>query len=407
MNYTIQGILGTALANLASISGIDYPSGTNVVTFDGATGHKLIVGQSEYSAPSFSVAFGSKISFTNKTGKTLPVGSRYYLDLQSYLSSAIPVAGLYVKNEFAGGPAVTTYDDGAARGKARIALSSSTTDDGWSALNIGLNIVPGDGGVGTRAEAAGPRLQQQFERDWDNGLGALKTGTVSVAVDGTIVTGVGTLFTSEITVGGYYYFGGNSKLIASVESNTRMTLAKPHAVGCSGSAIRAKQGQNEWWVSLGDNRCFQINVLTDDPNFGYNTMLAPARITPNVANTTLEYLADRRALTLDGSLQVNGVALLSGVGNNLTIVPLTGPATYFHYGTTGDHVFRSASTTAGSIILNDTAAAGGSVKICSSAGSVAFYGVTPVARQLLATGTIATVDNVITALQNIGILRQS
>ncbi len=39
--------------------------------------------------------------------------------------------------------------------------------------------------------------------------------------------------------------------------------------------------------------------------------------------------------------------------------------------------------------------------------TVGFYGVTPVARQLLATGTGATVDNVITALQNLGLLRQS
>jgi len=36
-----------------------------------------------------------------------------------------------------------------------------------------------------------------------------------------------------------------------------------------------------------------------------------------------------------------------------------------------------------------------------------FYGVTPVSRQILATGVGATVDNVITALQNLGLVRQS
>ena len=40
-------------------------------------------------------------------------------------------------------------------------------------------------------------------------------------------------------------------------------------------------------------------------------------------------------------------------------------------------------------------------------GNIGFYGTTPIARQLLATGTGATVDNVITALQALGLLRQS
>jgi hypothetical protein len=39
--------------------------------------------------------------------------------------------------------------------------------------------------------------------------------------------------------------------------------------------------------------------------------------------------------------------------------------------------------------------------------TLGFYGATPTARQLLATGTGATVDNVITALQNLGLLKQS
>jgi hypothetical protein len=41
------------------------------------------------------------------------------------------------------------------------------------------------------------------------------------------------------------------------------------------------------------------------------------------------------------------------------------------------------------------------------ANAIGFYSVTPVARQLLATGAGHTVDDVITALQNLGLLRQS
>jgi hypothetical protein len=45
--------------------------------------------------------------------------------------------------------------------------------------------------------------------------------------------------------------------------------------------------------------------------------------------------------------------------------------------------------------------------MASNSDKIGFHGVTPVARQLLATGAGATVDDVITALQNLGLLRQS
>ena len=45
--------------------------------------------------------------------------------------------------------------------------------------------------------------------------------------------------------------------------------------------------------------------------------------------------------------------------------------------------------------------------MASSSDKIGFHGVTPVARQLLATGAGATVDNVITALQNLGLVKQS
>lgn len=42
-----------------------------------------------------------------------------------------------------------------------------------------------------------------------------------------------------------------------------------------------------------------------------------------------------------------------------------------------------------------------------STAKVGFYGVTPISRATLATGAGATVDNVITALQNLGLVKQS
>jgi hypothetical protein len=43
----------------------------------------------------------------------------------------------------------------------------------------------------------------------------------------------------------------------------------------------------------------------------------------------------------------------------------------------------------------------------ASGAELGFYGVTPIARAVLATGAGATVDNVITALQNLGLVSQT
>ncbi len=49
----------------------------------------------------------------------------------------------------------------------------------------------------------------------------------------------------------------------------------------------------------------------------------------------------------------------------------------------------------------------GGVKIAPTSGKVGFYGVTPITRAVLATGAGRTVDDVITALQNLGLVKQS
>ena len=49
----------------------------------------------------------------------------------------------------------------------------------------------------------------------------------------------------------------------------------------------------------------------------------------------------------------------------------------------------------------------GALALGVSTSLLGFYGVTPIARAILATGAGATVDNVITALQNLGLVKQS
>lgn len=49
----------------------------------------------------------------------------------------------------------------------------------------------------------------------------------------------------------------------------------------------------------------------------------------------------------------------------------------------------------------------GALQLATATGSVGFYGTAPIARAVLATGTGKTVDNVITALQNLGLVSQT
>lgn len=66
--------------------------------------------------------------------------------------------------------------------------------------------------------------------------------------------------------------------------------------------------------------------------------------------------------------------------------------------------FKAINSTANYAIYTD----GGDCRLgASNSDKIGFHGVAPVARQLLATGAGATVDDVITALQNLGLLRQS
>lgn len=65
---------------------------------------------------------------------------------------------------------------------------------------------------------------------------------------------------------------------------------------------------------------------------------------------------------------------------------------------------------AGVNVIDSEAAGTGTrrgLQILTAGGALGFFGVTPIARAVLATGTGATVDNVITALQNLGLVSQT
>jgi hypothetical protein len=102
-------------------------------------------------------------------------------------------------------------------------------------------------------------------------------------------------------------------------------------------------------------------------------------------------------------LAVRSVA--AGVVGLEVLVGATGVAVRsYPYGETNAS-WRVAGKGTGSFAITNPANSTVFVEVNST--GMGFFGVTPIARPLLATGASATVDNVITVLQNLGLVRQS
>ncbi|WP_412473794.1 LamG-like jellyroll fold domain-containing protein [Halobacteriovorax sp. YZS-1-1] len=63
------------------------------------------------------------------------------------------------------------------------------------------------------------------------------TGTVDITASTTSVTGTGTLFTSEISVGDYINIGSEILKVASITNDTSLELVFPHTAGATGQSI--------------------------------------------------------------------------------------------------------------------------------------------------------------------------
>lgn len=125
-------------------------------------------------------------------------------------------------------------------------------------------------------------------------------------------------------------------------------------------------------------------------------------VASGVSSTAVGYTADATA--------TNAVALGNAANAAAASATALGTGAAATHATAVALGAGAATTAANQVMLgtaNETAVAPGHASIGGAAKNVGFYGVTPVARQLLATGAGATVDQVITALQSLGLLRQS
>ena len=70
-----------------------------------------------------------------------------------------------------------------------------------------------------------------------NSTATALTGTVTVLINTTAVTGVGTLFLTELSVGDKVKIGGEVHIVAAITDNLNLTLAEDHRTGAAGVVI--------------------------------------------------------------------------------------------------------------------------------------------------------------------------
>lgn len=123
-----------------------------------------------------------------------------------------------------------------------------------------------------------------------------------------------------------------------------------------------------------------------------NSEVGVAQVSPCVADAAVE------------GLRVQGVA--SAV-NGIEILPsaTTAAVRMYPYGSDTNISVRVQGKGTGSWALTNPA--NSSVYVEGNSTGLGFFGVTPIARPLLATGASATADDIIAVLQNLGLVRQS
>jgi len=166
--------------------------------------------------------------------------------------------------------------------------------------------------------------------------------------------------------------------------------------------------QNSTFDSSATTIANEVMRITNAGNVGIGTTAPGAKL--HIVSTTATTNAQRNSLTLGANVTGAGVGAAGlGVGvllqaESSTTVDTTQAAIATSW-IVATHATRTARL---ALSAYDTSAREGlRIDADGTAARLGFYGVTATARQLLATGAGATVDNVITALQTLGLVKQS
>jgi len=128
--------------------------------------------------------------------------------------------------------------------------------------------------------------------DWQNLVNAYQlTGTVSVGVGGTAVTGVGTDFLNEVAVGQYVTIAGETKIITAITSATAMAIAA-HTAGASAVVAHMLLRDAGYWAENRDTADVVFPGTTTD--HGAIVLNDVWRFDTSWSNPTPTYIAAQR-----------------------------------------------------------------------------------------------------------------
>lgn len=111
---------------------------------------------------------------------------------------------------------------------------------------------------------------------------ALLTGEVTLTQGSTTITGTGTSFESEVTVGNTYFvgspFSGNTFTVASIESNTSLTATVAPSASYSPLPYGLVTSSGSAWP--GSQRCIDGKTVAEIPGFLYRVEEVYATVPP-------------------------------------------------------------------------------------------------------------------------------
>ena len=126
------------------------------------------------------------------------------------------------------------------------------------------------------AKVAQPGIKSQISTGFDVADTTTLTGTVSVTAGTAAVTGVSTLFLTELSVGDVIKIGTELLTVSVITSDTVLTLAANHVAGASGAAYSISNTPAELDVGIWYGDLFQ-------PHSG-------STVTPHVLRALEKYL---------------------------------------------------------------------------------------------------------------------
>lgn len=297
---------------------------------------------------------------------------------------------------------------GGAQARALMPLVDNTYDLGTGSIRVrnaylGTSIVLGTTATPvTLRQAASRTLQVGAAASASPNANTLVVGESSRGTTDTNVAGANAIFQSGAGTGNAT---GSSILFQTPTATTTGTTAQAMATRLtltetgatfSGQILAPSSALGIGYAFQGANGA--SNGFKYSPSNLINVVINGSNVT-NFAATVLSLLGNSHQLAFGASSD----AIITRISANVLAMQNADVAQEWRvYGATTGTKYASLKHDGTNALL--TASSGG-VSVAASGGTLAFYGVTPVSRQVVATGS--TTDQVISALQSVGLFSQT